>query len=842
MGLAVDEPMDVSISDDVKKANEILDQQDTEQPTTPVKTRPQIPIPFEFKRPRRQNTRVFETSKLRKYLGPVLHRLERHEHSGPFLQPVDAEALGLANYNDIVKHPMDLSTVSNKLETGTYTEPWEFIDDIWLMLDNAKRFNRKGTNVYRGAELLGKLFDDEIDRIMQEKMGYCCGKRLFYTPPTLFCVGKRVCIIPRDTTYYSHGEQYIYCKKCFLALPGDKVPLYNERQEVTGYVLKDQFDFRRNDHLEPEPLVPCRECGRLIHQICCMYLDHFWPDGFICENCRRPTFTPPVTLTAETLIKTRLSQFIESRVSNFLITSGAVEVKVTIRVVSSRDRLAQLKPQMNARFPERNGFPYRAKAIFAFLQLEGHEIAFFGMHVQEYGSDCPFPNNRRVYIGYLDSVQYFRPRELRTAVYREILLGYLDFVRQRGFHTVHIWACPPGNDDDYIFHCHPPEQKIPQPGRLQEWYKAILRKGKEDKIVIEFKNLHKYILDGGLNPVDDLPYFEGDFWPMILEDSLKDIDKEEEKKKEANGSLAQSGPDSRLKKKPKKTIKRLSHHLAKDLPTKMINVIKRHQESFLVVILNTPDTVLTLSMRETEDADCLLYADLMDGRDGLLSVAMERHYEFSSYRRAMFSTMLLLFELSHSDQDQNVFMCSCCNLHFTKGFRCLQCESESASVDMCSSCHDTERHIHDMKQIESNTNYASPTFHFKLRLALVFGVIHAVNCCDAACERSTCQQFKKLIEHSSVCPETIERCQDCRSMVKILKSHARYCVVLNCPVLNCSIFKMEFRLQRVNKKFKHNRCLQRRMRMMLQQKSEQDPESIEQNTVVDENQQPMELD
>ena len=33
-------------------------------------------------------------------------------------------------------------------------------------------------------------------------------------------------------------------------------------------------------------------------------------------------------------------------------------------------------------------------------------------------------------------VHYFRPREFRTAIYHEILIAYLDYVRQRGFHTV----------------------------------------------------------------------------------------------------------------------------------------------------------------------------------------------------------------------------------------------------------------------------------------------------------------------------------------------------------------------------------------------------------------------
>jgi E1A/CREB-binding protein len=77
-------------------------------------------------------------------------------------------------------------------------------------------------------------------------------------------------------------------------------------------------------------------------------------------------------------------------------------------------------------------FPYRAKALFAFEEVDGTDVCFFGMHVQEYGSECPCPNTRRVYIAYLDSVHFFRPRQFRTAVYHEILLGYLDYVKQLG--------------------------------------------------------------------------------------------------------------------------------------------------------------------------------------------------------------------------------------------------------------------------------------------------------------------------------------------------------------------------------------------------------------------------
>ena len=62
------------------------------------------------------------------------------------------------------------------------------------------------------------------------------------------------------------------------------------------------------------------------------------------------------------------------------------------------------------------------------------------------------------------------------------------------FMTAHIWACPPSEGDDYIFHCHPMEQKVPKPKRLVDWYKKMLDKGRSDNIVYDYRVSQAYII------------------------------------------------------------------------------------------------------------------------------------------------------------------------------------------------------------------------------------------------------------------------------------------------------------------------------------------------------------
>jgi hypothetical protein len=57
----------------------------------------------------------------------LLKRLMVREESSPFLQPVDHIALDIPNYALIVKHPMDMSTVKEKLGAGEYPSAFEFV-------------------------------------------------------------------------------------------------------------------------------------------------------------------------------------------------------------------------------------------------------------------------------------------------------------------------------------------------------------------------------------------------------------------------------------------------------------------------------------------------------------------------------------------------------------------------------------------------------------------------------------------------------------------------------------------------------------------------------------------
>ena len=116
-------------------------------------------------------------------------------------------------------------------------------------------------------------------------------------------------------------------------------------------IKKSQFTEMKNDALDLEPLVECLDCGRKQHQICVLYMETIWPQGFVCEGClkKKSQSRKENKFTAKKLPTTKLSNFLETRVNNFLKKKEAGAGEVYIRVVSSTDKTVEVKGGMKTR-------------------------------------------------------------------------------------------------------------------------------------------------------------------------------------------------------------------------------------------------------------------------------------------------------------------------------------------------------------------------------------------------------------------------------------------------------------------------------------------------------------
>ncbi|CAN0218207.1 unnamed protein product, partial [Scytosiphon promiscuus] len=117
---------------------------------------------------------------------------------------------------------------------------------------------------------------------------------------------------------------------------------------------------------------------------------------------------------------------------------------------------------------------YRSKTLAMFQRIGANDVYVLSMYTQEYGADAPYFNKYRAYVAYVDSVDYAQVKH-RTAAYKEVLVGYFEWLRRRGFKFVHMWICRPKHGDSYIFWNRPRYQRIPDQGQLTKWYWDITK-------------------------------------------------------------------------------------------------------------------------------------------------------------------------------------------------------------------------------------------------------------------------------------------------------------------------------------------------------------------------------
>ena len=114
----------------------------------------------------------------------IVEFLFRQPNSQVFAEPVDPVALNIPTYFSVIKHPMDISTLSANLEKGVYSKipPGQnvgrspvarmlngpFKDDVMRIFDNAMLFNPPDDWIHHAAASMKKAVLKKIDQVSRD--------------------------------------------------------------------------------------------------------------------------------------------------------------------------------------------------------------------------------------------------------------------------------------------------------------------------------------------------------------------------------------------------------------------------------------------------------------------------------------------------------------------------------------------------------------------------------------------------------------------------------------------------------------------------------------------------
>uniref|UniRef100_A0A3B4BWD7 Bromodomain-containing protein 9 n=1 Tax=Pygocentrus nattereri TaxID=42514 RepID=A0A3B4BWD7_PYGNA len=143
-------PVEVVVEEKKRKREKLEAEPEADdfQPSVKVELETQADRPVRACRTQQEN----ECTPRQQLLEHFLRLLQRKDPHGFFAFPVtDAIAPG---YSMIIKHPMDFSTMKEKITTNEYKTVTEFKADFKLMCDNAMVYNRPETVYYKAAKKL----------------------------------------------------------------------------------------------------------------------------------------------------------------------------------------------------------------------------------------------------------------------------------------------------------------------------------------------------------------------------------------------------------------------------------------------------------------------------------------------------------------------------------------------------------------------------------------------------------------------------------------------------------------------------------------------------------------
>lgn len=69
----------------------------------------------------------------------ILDFLKNHDEAWPFVDPVDENYA--PRYYSVIRKPMDLQRMEEKLDAGEYSDFNDFRNDFQLIVDNCRQYN-----------------------------------------------------------------------------------------------------------------------------------------------------------------------------------------------------------------------------------------------------------------------------------------------------------------------------------------------------------------------------------------------------------------------------------------------------------------------------------------------------------------------------------------------------------------------------------------------------------------------------------------------------------------------------------------------------------------------------
>ncbi|KAJ3312798.1 histone acetyltransferase [Blyttiomyces sp. JEL0837] len=97
----------------------------------------------------------------------VVTEMQENPNAWPFVEPVS----GVPDYYDIIKEPMDISTLTSCVENNEFKTLDEFVTNVNKIFNNCRLYNEEGTNYVKCANKLEKWFKERL-KVLRAEMAF----------------------------------------------------------------------------------------------------------------------------------------------------------------------------------------------------------------------------------------------------------------------------------------------------------------------------------------------------------------------------------------------------------------------------------------------------------------------------------------------------------------------------------------------------------------------------------------------------------------------------------------------------------------------------------------------